>query len=1009
MMNKRERFIVCGKITGLIVAGLLASSLECAAATQQVSSPDGKIVFKLNDENTLSYEVTWGGVPVLKRSELSFTVGSDNFCRDVTVAAGKAYAVDETFHWNGAKSRAENKCNGMEFPVTRKASGEMWTLDVRCYDDGFAFRYRLDKMKGAMTSDGSEFRFPAESVVWHTPSYEAPWDNRDVLSAMKLGTHMVFPITLELPGGRYAVINEADILGFTNSSMDMEADGAMRLRFHGPVPGQDGLKSGWRAVMLVNDLNAMVSSTLYANLCPAPDPKLFPNGSETEWIKPGRTMWQWWAYHDAGVEWDRQQWFVDCAAELQCKYYLVDEGWQNPQYGWFKDGKNEYEHLKELCAYAQDKGVGILVWASNPKDEKRFWPGTETREKADIFLGKVAAAGARGVKLDFIHGDDHKFMVWYKNILEVAAEHKLLVNFHGCNKPAGEPRTYPNELDREDVYGLEQYKAGRVLSGRHFTALPFTRYAAGHADMTETVLQRTLTKGTTLSQQLAQAVIYTSPLKCWADRPDVYLESNARDIISSMPTVWDETQVLPVSKIGECAAFARRSGNEWWIGIINGNNEEVALEVSLPFIGKEDWLATTFEDDFNLDFVDWKRSDSVVMDADGVIKIRMKPCGGYLARLNRFAPDAGGRFEGSRSVSVKGRAGNAYTYQVTPGMDAPASYDTAVNIDKTSRLDVLCVGGPDKGTKVSAWFVKVDAPTEPVVLPADDKITTKEVTVSLAAEFSNMKMYYTIDGSEPGEKSVLYSKPFTVKNGTTVKAASFLGGIMSKVVLKKYATPVPEILPKEGFIDSESVEVSMSVGLSGMNIFYTLDGREPGAKDERYSKPITVKSGTIVKAISIAEGVASEVAVKVYGKTVPAGPLPEVYLSDLTAKNVKNGWGDIKMNKSIEGNPLRIAGTQYDKGIGVHSLAEMTYDLLPEYKRFVATAGIDDEAGGSVDFVVEIDGVTAGASPVVLKGKVWNFDIKIPSGSRQMRLLVNDGGDGRGSDHADWVNCGFLK
>lgn len=87
----------------------------------------------------------------------------------------------------------------------------------------------------------------------------------------------------------------------------------------------------------------------------------------------------------------------------------------------------------------------------------------------------------------------------------------------------------------------------------------------------------------------------------------------------------------------------------------------------------------------------------------------------------------------------------------------------------------------------------------------------------------------------------------------------------------------------------------------------------------------------------------------------------------------------------------------------------VTVGILACLVEGVATASIDDEAGGSVDFMVEIDGVIAGASPVVHKGKVWNFDIKIPAGAKRIRLLVNDGGDGRGSDHADWVNVGFIK
>jgi alpha-glucosidase len=169
------------------------------------------------------------------------------------------------------------------------------------------------------------------------------------------------------------------------------------------------------------------------------------------------------------------------------------------------------------------------------------------------------------------------------------------VNFHGANKPAGEPRTWPNEMTREGIHGLEQNKWS-AIPVQHYAVLPFTRLVAGHGDFTPVTFQERYLKGTTFAQQLATAILYTSPMQCWADKPEIYLKSPCLPLIQNMPCDWDETRVLPVSKIGKLAAYARKKGESWFIGIVNGETKEKTLVLDFSFLGNGAYSATYYKD-----------------------------------------------------------------------------------------------------------------------------------------------------------------------------------------------------------------------------------------------------------------------------------------------------------------------------------------------------------------------------------------------------------------------------
>jgi len=153
----------------------------------------------------------------------------------------------------------------------------------------------------------------------------------------------------------------------------------------------------------------------------------------------------------------------------------------------------------------------------------------------------------------------------------------------------------------------------------------------GYGDFTPTTLQAEFLKGTTVVQQLACAVVYTSPLLCWADKPELYLASPAVEIIKSVPPVWDETVVLPGSVIGELAAFARRSGKDWHVGIIHGRDLAAYYTLNLGFLGDGRYSALIFSDVPDRPAEMGKQEQQV--DATSRIEIHLAPGGGFVGRF----------------------------------------------------------------------------------------------------------------------------------------------------------------------------------------------------------------------------------------------------------------------------------------------------------------------------------------------------------------------------------------
>jgi hypothetical protein len=574
-------------------------------AQTTIESPQGtvQVTISANADGRLVYAVQFAGKQVLAPSPIGVKVDETDFGTGVEIGAAKEEGFESKFPWRGNHAEVDVAGKFAAILIQQKG-GAAWTLEVKCFDNGVAYRCVIPgEGTRKVAGEAAAWEFPAGTFAWcnpNTATYEGVYERFAVneIPADKFKNGIGMPTTLELPGGGFAVLTEADVMGYSGMTLASVKDkNVLEAAFRDDAKGwsmSGEIKTPWRVLMLSADLNGLVHNDIVPALCPPPDGKLFPEGIRTEWLKPGRCLWQWWAYDDAGTHWSKQKWFVDQAAELKCQYYLVDEGWEHTRQEWASEGKDVWTRMKELCDYAAGKGVGIWVWKGWTFDEKRQWPGLETPQKREDFFRHCAEAGVKGTKIDFMDSESHDRLAFYEDCLRVGAKYKVMVNFHGANKPTGEARTWPNEMTREGVRGLE-YNKWDALPPVHYATLPFTRYLAGHGDFTPTTFQPERIKGTTFAQQLAGAVVFNSPILCWADKPDLYLASPAVEFMRNIPPVWDETIVLPGSVIGGLAAFARRSGDDWYVGVINGGKAR-EITIDFAFLGSGDRMADFFTD-----------------------------------------------------------------------------------------------------------------------------------------------------------------------------------------------------------------------------------------------------------------------------------------------------------------------------------------------------------------------------------------------------------------------------
>jgi alpha-glucosidase len=609
----------------------------------EVASPNGRVRFiLLPNAERLTYTVKMGDVTVIEPSTLRMIVDGFDLPSGVVLGNVETYEINETYPWHGAHSTAVNNCRGVRIALNHDLSNTDYTLEVRAFDDGVAYRFDVpvDQATTRVADEYSNFVLPAGSTVWYHDldgHYEAAYAKQSI-DDVKPGQWAGPPVTFELPNGAgYSSITEANLVRY--AGMALEADGRrgwivglghrqplnypFELRYGRdegkrlakPAAIQGTITTPWRVVIAARDLNALVNSDILPNLSPPAEPEDFPEGMNTEWVAPGLAVWDYvdgnYAPRESRSRLEHMKNFSRMAGEIGAKYHIL-EGFA---YGWSDD------EIRDFVEYSKAEGVRALFW--------RHSRDLRTPEEREEFFGRLARLGVAGAKIDFIDTEAKEGVDQYEKLLEAAAKHKLVIDFHGANKPTGRLRTWPNDMLREAVRGMESRSLRE--RARHETILPFTRYLAGSCDYTTMIF--TERRGdSSWAHQIACLATFHSPILTIAAHPQSILDNPALDVIKSIPAVWDETIVLPESRIGELSIFARRKGQMWMLAVMCGS-EGRTISVPLSFLGEGSYKASLVRDDMENDAA--VKLEEAAAQHDDTLKIKLRNGGGFVGRFSK--------------------------------------------------------------------------------------------------------------------------------------------------------------------------------------------------------------------------------------------------------------------------------------------------------------------------------------------------------------------------------------
>jgi alpha-glucosidase len=591
-----------------------------------IKSPDGHVHLLIKTDNgVLKYSVMLNNATVIEPSSMGLVINGKRLGLNIMLGKTQTYAINETYATLGVHSIAVNHCNGIKVTVNSDGKSMSFILDARVFNDGVAFRYLVTSQGNAIIDkDSTQFSIPGGAMVWAQPNikaYEGRYAKKNIAD-VKAGELAGPPLTIELAGKvGYAAITEGGLTDFAGMSLIANGTHGFTANLTDITKKSGDIESPWRIVEVGKDLNTMVNCDIVTNVSPAYDQSLFPQGVNTDWVKPGRSVWSWLA-KTRSITLDNMKHFTDLAAQLGFEYNLVDEGWGN----WRDSTRDKWDMMKELVDYSAKKGVKIWVWKAYP--DRKGIQGINTAERRQAFFKRCSAIGIAGLKIDFFDSEAQDIVDFYQSALKDAAGYHLMMDFHGANKPTGENRTWPNELTREAIRGMENQPPWAPGN----TALPFTRYLAGPADFTPVHFGNRLGE-VSWAHQVATMVVFTSPLLCLGADPQSILDNPSKQMIQNIPPTWDETIVLPQSKIGELALYARRKGETWYLAALNGIDERRTVKVDLSFLKKGHHIFSIIKDDPKI------QANAILentkLSASQSIDIVMNATGGFLAKIDQ--------------------------------------------------------------------------------------------------------------------------------------------------------------------------------------------------------------------------------------------------------------------------------------------------------------------------------------------------------------------------------------
>ena len=667
----------------LIVLAALAACVSASAETISLKSPDGRNEITLATEPALAISVARDGKPVLGPAPISMTFdGKGNIGGAGAKVVGTKSVPHRATIPTPIYKKAAVKDDGAETVVS--FAGD-WQIRLHARNDGVAYRFATawKDPQVKVKDEQAPLVFPSKDLVayaglagGHECSWESVYEKTTVGELKDKKRKLVYlPLLVQYPKGPSLCVTESDLLDYPGWNLSPAADGSPRLdanlaklpdpakitnnqrqrrvggRFDYLAATKGTRTYPWRVFLLADSPAKLIESDAVYALAT-------PNRLEGDlsWIKPGKVAWEWWNCWNvfgtdvdfkAGCNTATYKYYIDFAAKTGVEYVIMDEGWSvklrimeiNPEID-----------VAELVNYGARKGVGIILWCS--------WPQLVGRQH-EVFQ-KYAALGVKGFKIDFMDRDDQFVVSFLEQTARIAAEYRLMVDYHGMYKPTGFSRTYPNIINYEGVHGLETAKFHDYFNmPANDLRVTFTRMVAGPMDYTPGAMRyraRPLgddgwkkefnpetakfqpnwnqpdVQGTRV-HQMALMSLYEAPLQMLCDSPSQYLANmECFSFMAAVPTTWDETRGL-IGDVDRCAAVARRKGDVWYVSAI-ASWDGAEIEIDTSFLGAGEWEAEIFSDGPNAGNApsDYRHAVRAVARGEK-LKAVMAPGGGWTARI----------------------------------------------------------------------------------------------------------------------------------------------------------------------------------------------------------------------------------------------------------------------------------------------------------------------------------------------------------------------------------------
>lgn len=656
-----------------VVAAAVFLAPESAAAARdfKLASPDGRLTVTVSTGDSTVYSLSVGGERVLAPSRIAMRLADGRVLGDRTrVRRAAARTVKE----NIAAPLYRQRELAAEYNSLDLRMADDYGIEFRAYDDGVAYRFYTSSADSLTVADECvEFNMAGDYplVIPYADRrpdiYESSFESQYTFEpASAVRTHAdrlaFMPVAVDIGSLGWLLLTESDVEDYPGLFV-AAGRGTSSLRgVHPPVPTKTRITGSgskrpvayggciarttgrrtfpWRvAAYAADDTRLPVNDMVFKLAAPC-------RIADTGWIRGGRSTWDWWngvrlsgVDFRAGINTRTYMYHIDFAARFGIEYVLIDDGW-------YRSGETtRFEpvddiDIEALCRYADSKGVRIILWAV----------GNALLAEAESVCGRYAAMGVAGFKVDFFDAQDQLLVRDIYALAETTARHRLLIDYHGMYKPTGLSRTWPNVVNYEGVFGLEQMKwtdRDRADMPLNDVTIPFVRMAAGPMDYTQGAMinaakadfravdKRPMSQGTR-AHQVAMYVVYDSPLVMLCDSPSHYLrEEETAHFICAIPPVFDHSRVLD-GRVGEYIVTAREKDGTWYVGGLTSWQPRT-VEVDCSFLGAGEWEVRLFCDGVNSDLsAEDYRVETLRVGSGSKLEVAMAPGGGFAAIITRL-------------------------------------------------------------------------------------------------------------------------------------------------------------------------------------------------------------------------------------------------------------------------------------------------------------------------------------------------------------------------------------